>query len=168
MPARSPAPPPLVIDFSLADDLDVVAEMRRILDDRSGWVNASPVIPAEEIVGMPGSGTPLARLFSARGPTVPLVSWVPGPLGRDGTAGPVELGLQHAGGPKAVAQLRDAGHGPPSSWQVLSDNPRRGIVLVVPAEEDPRTCLEWSVRAAALLSPLVLPSAWRAAVFTRR
>jgi hypothetical protein len=161
---RTPSRPPELIEFSVEDRRSVLTVMRRLLRDRDGWVNLQPAMAPEDL---PDEGSGVTRVFSATGPRVPLVSWVPEP-GRGGVTGPVSLGVQHAAGPKALARLRDRGHPAPDGWRMLSDHPRRGLVVAVPGDEDPDTALVWVLRAAELLAPLALPRAWHAGVIHRR
>ena len=127
-------------------------------------MNLQPAIDAEDVPTQSG----VVRLFSASGPAVPLVSWVPGPKRRNGTTAQVSLGMQHAGGPRALRRLRDEGHPLISGWRVLADHPRRGFVVAVPDDEDPDVALVWVLRAAAMLASFPLPTAWHAGVIHRR
>ena len=54
----------------------------------------------------------------ARGPTVPLATWTPG-----------EIGIQHAAGQQVVRTLAERGVPVPEEWYVVSDHPKRGLVL---------------------------------------
>ena len=80
---------------------------------------------------------------------------------------PTSLGLQHPGGRRAIWRLRDAGIVVPDGWKVLSDHPRRGLVLSLPDGTDPQLTLDWLVRAAVELTEMALPDVWRAAVYRR-
>ena len=53
----------------------------------------------------------------------------------------------------------------PTGWRVRQDHPRRGLVIMVPAEQDHDSTLSWLLRAGAALSAVPLTGAWRAAVF---
>jgi hypothetical protein len=159
-------PPPELIEFTVQDRRSVLTVMRRQLQGRDGWVNLQPAVDPDDVP--PRDSSNLTKLFSAIGPTVPLGSWVPGPRRRNGTGEPVSVGLQHAGGPKAILRLRERGHPPVAGWRVLADHPRRGFVLAVPDDEDPDTALVWLLRAAELLAPMPLPAVWHAGVIHRR
>jgi hypothetical protein len=156
---------PELIEFTAEDRRSVLTVMRRQLRERDGWINLQPAVDPDEV---PDQGSGLMRAFSASGPAIPLVSWVPGARRRGGAGEPVSLGVQHAAGPKALRQLRDLGHPPVEGWRVLSDHPRRGFVLLVPDDEDPDTALVWVLRAAAMLAPFELPETWHAGVIHRR
>lgn len=137
--------------------------MVRLNRDRDGWLNLRPDIDLEDV---PLPDPAINRLFSTKGPAVPLVSWVPGRKRKRGVE-PTSLGLQHGGGPRAMWRLRDGGLVRPDGWKVLGDHPKRGLVLELPADESPEDTLDWVLRAAVMLTPIELPSAWRAGLFHR-
>jgi hypothetical protein len=155
---------PELIEFTAEDRRSVLTVMRRQLRDRDGWINLQPAIEPE---AAPDQGSGLMKVLTATGPSVPLGSWVPGARRRNGTVEPLSLGLQHAGGPKALRRLRDEGHPPVDGWRILADHPRRGFVLAVPDDEDPDIALRWVLRAATLLAPMRLPAEWHAGVIHR-
>ena len=97
---------------------------------------------------------------------IPFGTWVPGARKRGG-AEPTSLGLQHGSGPKAIWRLRDAGISLPPEWKVLSDHPRRGIVLTLPDETLPEDALDWLLEAAVVLTDanIDLRADWRAGVY---
>ena len=82
--------------------------------DGAAFVNLHPGVDAHEVP--PRSS--LAHLFGNRGPTVPLATWTPG-----------EIGLQHMAGQRAVRYLAERGVAVPDDWYVVSDHPKRGLVL---------------------------------------
>jgi hypothetical protein len=153
--------PTSVVEFRVGDTAPVVRIMRELAAAHAGWLNLQPDV---DVADVPDAGSPFGRLLTAAGPPVPLASWVPGEL-RRGRVADTSLGLQHPGGRKAVWQLRDAGITVPEGWRVRSDHPRRGLVLLVPADADPEVALDWLVRAALALTEMVLPDVWRAAVY---
>jgi hypothetical protein len=139
--------------------------MRRQLRDRDGWINLQPDVEPDEI---PEPGPAITRVFSPRGPAVPLASWVPGARRRNGTVEPLSVGLQHGGGTHALARLADGGLPLPEGWRRLSDHPRRGFVLTVPDDQDPDVALAWVIDAAIRLTTFPLPDRWHAGVFAAR
>ena len=163
MPGRSSNPPD-IIEFSAQNRSAVVRLMRELARERDGWLNLQPDIDLDEL---PDPGPTVLRVFSSRGPRVPLVTWVPGTKRRNGTYEPVSLGLQHPMGPRAIPKLRELGHPPPDGWRLLADHPRRGLVLLVPDDEDPDLALQWAMRAAGLLSQVPLPERWIAGRYVR-
>ncbi|HEY1633266.1 MAG TPA: hypothetical protein VGF64_00800, partial [Acidimicrobiales bacterium] len=106
----------------------------------------------------------LFGIFSASGPAVPICTWMPGKW-RGERRDPVSIGVQHAAGPRAVARLGSVGVEIPAGWRVRQDHPRRGLVVMVPAEQDHDTTLSWLLRAGAGLSLVPLTGTWRAVVF---
>jgi hypothetical protein len=159
-----PTSPPELLEFSLTHRAPVIDTMVRLNRDRDGWLNLQPDIDLDDV---PLQGPAVNRLFSNRGPAVPLISWVPGRKRKRG-AEPTSLGLQHGGGPRAMGKLRDAGLPRPASWKVLGDHPKRGLVLQLPEDASPEETLDWVLRAAVILTTFELPSHWRAGLFHRR
>ncbi|MDY7101593.1 MAG: hypothetical protein S0880_10435 [Actinomycetota bacterium] len=93
-----------------------------------------------------------ARLVTTRGPMVPVITVMGRARGRRSEPRPRELGLLHAAGTRAVARLRDEGHGPGTGWRVRQDHPRRGLVIDVPADVSSAEVVEWALTAAQVLS----------------
>lgn len=116
-------PSPVVIPH----DATVVA---RVFDElaaaRKGWVNLMPEIPTD--VPVPSTPNALA-VFSKRGPAVPLGTWTAPTEARNGTTAPAELGVQHGAAARAADTLTGTAGAVPSGWLVVSDHPRRGIVV---------------------------------------
>jgi hypothetical protein len=97
----------------------------------------------------------LGQVFGNSGPVVPLATWTPG-----------EIGLQHAAGQRVVRTLEERGVPVPEDWYVVSEHPKRGLVVrtyATPVED----VLAWLVRAATALCPLPIVGDWLAVVRTR-
>lgn len=154
---------PEVIEFDVDAPAQLVGRMRELARDRNGWVNMQPMVDEEDV---PRSGTGLLGWISAKGPAVPEATWVPGERRRKGVE-PDSIGLQHHGGPKARWTLAEAGTPIPDGWKVLSDHPKRGLVIELPDGVDPATIVDWLVRAARVLSSMTLPDRWVAVVHRR-
>ena len=149
------ASPPEQIDFSLSDRSTVLARMARLRESKKGWINLSPAIDEDQ--ELPARSSTFG-LFSGRGPDVPLCTWVPGP--------PVEVGIQHGAGAKAVKVLRELGEPVPDGWRVTQDHSRRGLVVVPSADASDETVLDWLLKTGtALASHLKLAGWWRAAIY---
>lgn len=119
--------------------------------DGAVFANLSPGVDARDVP----SRSPLAQLVGNSGPVVPLATWTPG-----------EIGLQHAAGQRAVKLLAERGVAVPDEWYVVSDHPKRGLVLRTydtPVEQ----VLRWLVRAATVTCPLAITGPWQAVVRTR-
>ena len=115
------------------------------------FINISPGVDTDEVP--PRSG--LTHLFGNRGPTVPLATWTP-----------EEIGIQHMVGQKVTRFLAERGCPVPEDWYVVSEHPKRGLVLKTyqsPAEQT----LAWLVQACRLLCPLEIHYPWQAVVRTR-
>jgi hypothetical protein len=152
-----PPPPPEQIDFALNDRAVVLDRMARMKDAKKGWINLSPAIDEDE-EPPPRSG--MFGLFGGRGPDVPLCTWLPGP--------PVQIGIQHAAGPKAKEVLKNLAEPVPDGWRVTQDHSKRGLVVVPPDGVPDEQVLDWLLRAGtALASHLKLAGWWRAAFYER-
>ena len=55
------------------------------------------------------------------------------------------IGLQHAAGTKVRPILAERGRAVPDGWAVRADNPKRGLVVEVPADTDQRALIGWLV-----------------------
>jgi hypothetical protein len=118
------------------------------------FVNLHPGVDAEQAPAPP-SQSPLGNLFGNRGPVVPLATWTRG-----------EIGLQHMAGQRFARFLADRGVPIPEEWYVVSDHPRRGLVLRT-YDAPPEATLRWLVRAATVSCPLEIVGPWHAVVHTR-
>ena len=149
------AAPPEQIDFVTNDRAAVLARMDQLVERKKGWINLSPALDEDED---PPPRSSTFGLFSGRGPDVPLCTWVPGP--------PVEIGIQHGAGTKAVQVLRDMGQPVPDGWRVTQDHARRGLVVAIPDGTPSQAVLDWLLSAGtALASHLKLAGWWRAAIY---
>lgn len=123
------------------------------LDDAT-FVNLHPGVDPDEAPPSP-SQSPLGNLLGNRGPAVPLATWTPG-----------EIGLQHMAGQRVVRFLADRGVLVPDDWYVVTDHPRRGLVLRT-YQSPPDEVLRWLVRAVEATCPLEVIGPWHAVVHTR-
>lgn len=155
---------PELIDFDPYAPDAVVARMRELARTRDGWVNMQPLVDEADV---PQTSVGVLGWISAKGPAVPEATWVPGEKKRNGELAPDSIGLQHRGGPRARATLAEAGAPIPAGWRMLSDHPKRGLVVQLPNDTDPKDVVEWLTLAARILSPMDLPNQWVAAVFRR-
>jgi hypothetical protein len=139
----------------------VLTRMAALTAAASGWVNIRPIIEAEHEPPPPG---PLS-IFGGSIHKVPTATWMPGKVERSGSIGATRVGLQHSGGPRVVATLRDLGMALPEGWRVVQDHPRRGLVAKLPAGADDAEVLEWLIQAAGTLCAVPHTGRWRAEVF---
>lgn len=121
-----------------------------LLHDLAGvtYVNLRPGVDVEGIPPVSGLG----QLFGNRGAAVPLATWTPG-----------EIGLQHGAGRRAAPLLAELGVGVPDDWYVVSDHPRRGLVVRT-YESPPADTLRWLVRAATAVCSVRITGPWLAEV----
>lgn len=136
----------LVVELPDGDITPLLAHL-----EGATFVNLHPGVDPDEVP--PRSA--LFSVFGNSGPTVPLATWTPG-----------EIGLQHMAGQRAVRFLADKGVPVPEDWYVVSDHPKRGLVLKTYATP-PEDALRWLVRAATVTCPLKIIGPWHAVVRQR-
>lgn len=141
------------------DDLSVVTDrMAALADTGTGWINFSPEVePGHE----PPPRSFGSILFSSRGAPVPLATW----SAPEKPGGQATIGIQHGSGPKAVAQLAERDLGLPAGWWKRSDHPRRGLVVMVPADADAEDVVWWLLAAGHALCAAPLTGSWLAKIF---
>jgi hypothetical protein len=155
---------PEYVEFAPDDTAVVVERMRRLAADRDGWINFHPGVDDDS--ELPTVSIGLIGWLSARGPSVPEATWVPGEAKRKGVQRD-SIGIQHPTGPKAKSTLADRGISIPEGWAVRADHPRRGLVLELPDGTDPDAIVDWLIRATTALSPKPLPPRWVGVVYRR-
>lgn len=111
------------------DPSALAAVMEELAAARGGWLNLLPEIP--EDVPVPETPGVLA-VFSKRGPVVPLGTWTAPAVDRKGVTQPSEIGIQHGAAARAADSLAGTPGEIPAAWTVLSDHPRRGVVVLPP------------------------------------
>jgi hypothetical protein len=144
------------------DDVDDVVERMDALADGSGWIVFDAAVNEDDLPPPPA----FAGLFSAKGPDVPELSWVPGERGKRRVE-PLTIGIRHGAGPKVKLKLIELGHPIPEGWYVVQDNPRRGLVAQVPDTESTAAVLDWLLGAASILANVPLSGNWRAKIYFR-
>jgi hypothetical protein len=148
---------PLVVEFHEDVRDAIVSRMVGLTVGPGGWINFSPGLDVDE---PPPARSPLAGLFTGRGPDVPFGTWSPA-----GRRDPSSVGIQHGRGPKALTQLAEMGVEMPAGWRRLSDHAKHGLVVAVPSTSDPAeldATLDWLLRATGLLCPIRRTGEWRA------
>jgi hypothetical protein len=111
-----------------------------------GWINLRPDVDPDDVPPRGGFG-----LFSARGPSVPLCTWMPADAKHQPPR--VSIGIQHGGGQRALRLLTEVDIRIDPAWRMLSDNPRRGVVIAVPATAPHDVVLGWLLQAGEALCP---------------
>jgi hypothetical protein len=152
-------PATVVLTFTVESVDAVVATMAELAAPPSGWLSLQPGFDAEQ-------SPPPRRwsgFFTARGPYIPVGTWVPGEKTRRGVEY-TAVGLQHGFGGAVAAWLGEQGIGVPVGWEVVSDHPSRGLVLAVPPAAPHDQTLRWLLDAGDRLCPVQLTGEWRATV----
>ena len=126
-------------------------ELIALLDDTAVFANLQPGVDPDEVP--PRSG--LSRLLGNQGTWVPLATWTPG-----------EIGLQHPAGQRVVRTLAERGVAVPEDWYVVTQTPKRGLVVRT-YQTPPAVTVPWLVQAAAALCPFEIVRPWPAKVRTR-
>lgn len=139
--------------FRRDDTTRVVAAMEELAvrGDGEGWVNITPVVKDEDLMRIPDRSG-LAGWFSARGPAVPVVTWMPPAAG--GRPRPAQVGLAHGTGPNALPRLADEGLALPAAWTKRQDHAKHGVVADLPEGVDLGEVVDWLLAAASQLSPV--------------
>ncbi len=149
---------PQLVAFDLADVAAVVDELSKLLSERAGgWVNLGPDLDEEVAAAL--SPSPVGRLFSARGPAVPLATILAADHSRRRSS-PGSVGLEHHGGPKAAQRLARAGIEAPEGLIKRQDHSRRGLVYEFTVAPDGAALLEFIVDAARELTAFELGASW--------
>ena len=157
--------PPIHVEFNETDPTPVLPYFAELAAAGAGWINFEPGYDAEDA---PPERSLFGLVFSARGPDIPLCTWVPPQAKRRGLSEPQSVGVQHGAGPKAVDKLAARGVDVPAGWRVMQDHSRRGLVLAVPDAVEPAAIVEWLIEAGTALCPIQLSGWWRAAVHEPR
>jgi hypothetical protein len=156
-----------VVHFFRSNPAELLGVLDDLARDRDGWVNLQAVENDED--GVPDAPPARAGMFNfltSRGPRIPVSTWVPGAVGTKHPE-PDSMGIQHGAGPKALRQLLAAGVTPPEGATMLSDHPRRGLVLTLPHGTAPAAVLSWIFAASDVLATDPLPDSWVAIVHHR-
>ena len=130
--------------------------------DGEGWVNITPVVKDEDLMRIPDRSG-LVGWFSARGPAVPVATWMP--PATSGRPRPAQVGLAHGTGPNALPRLAEDGVVLPATWVKRQDHAKHGVVADLPADVDLEEVIDWLLAAASLLTPLTpADDSWHAVV----
>jgi hypothetical protein len=151
------------VEIRTEDRTEVAACMAELDAQRSGWIN---VEPAFEEGDEPPPRPSMFGAFSGRGPDVPLATWTPAEQ-RGRRTEPASVGIQHASGPRAVARLAERGVPVPPGWRLLTDHPRRGLVVAIGDQATHDEVLAWLLAAAEALSNVRLTGRWLVTIHRR-
>lgn len=145
------------VHFRTGDTSEVIADLDRISAESTGkeWVTISPWVDPEHL---PVTSV-LRRMFTARGPKVPEVTWFPA-HGDE----PAQLGILHATGPNALDRLASAGTTAPATWRSIGDHSKRGVLFAIAPGSSSSQVVDFAVGAAATLAEVPTDDRWIAQV----
>ena len=149
---------PEQVRFTPDEPGELTALMDAMVERGTGWINTWPDVDDDDLPQRKS----FFSIFSGMGPAVPLCTWVAPQA--DQKPPHIEIGIQHASGPKAAKRLEQLGHPVPDRWVVLADHPKRGIVIAVHPDATVAATLEWLVTAGKALARAPIPEQWRATV----
>ena len=152
------------IVFTPGDADLVLAQMVRLLDAGSGWINFLPGSVDEEAKA-PDHPSVFSTLYGMGvQPPVTLATWIPPRRGRR-NADLVTIGIMHPRGRYAIKMLEGWDIHLPDGWRTKQDHNRRGLIVLAPVTERQETVLDWTIRATSALATTELTGAWKARVF---
>lgn len=150
------------IEFVPSDTAGVVAEMVQLTAAGDGWINLLPGVPDEE---PPPRASLLGSLVGAAPAAVTMCTWMPPRSTGRRVTNEVTVGILHPRGRRGAFQLAGLGVAVPDGWRVRQDHARRGLILMVPADESNTTVLDWTLSAGAALAVAPLTGSWQAHVY---
>ena len=133
--------------MSESDRSGLVEAVAGLGQTTTGWVNVLPVID-DDVAVPPTPG--IFAIFSKRGPVVPLGTWTTPELTRRGVS-VAQIGIQHGTAERAAVVLRPTDSAIPPDWKVVSDHPRRGLVVEPAGDATPLDIASWLLGALAEL-----------------
>jgi hypothetical protein len=154
-----PRTPPEQIEFRYDEWEPVLERMNELSREGTGWINLFPETVDEEIDRPPSGSSVFGTLFRNQAPEVPLGTWT----ARTDKA-PASVGISHAVRQKVAPTLVQAGIVAPTTWRLVQDNARRGIVVRVPDDEQPEQVLSWLMSAIDELCPVQITGQWLAEI----
>jgi hypothetical protein len=136
---------------------ELEATIRSLVSGGRGWVNLRPHVDDDDLPPVPSG---ITRIFSGRGPAVPMATFVAGNGGKVH-----QIGIEHGSGPKAARRLAAAGVVAPNGSLVKADHGRRGLVVAVPGDADPAAIARFLLDSATALSAVPIGGTWEAEVY---
>jgi hypothetical protein len=129
--------------------------------DGARWMNLGPAVTEDDVP----TGSALFGVFSARGPVIPIATWIPGYSTARGSQH-TSVGILHPTGRDAAARLRQRAAPVPSRWIVEQDHPKRGLIIAVPPDVDVATTLDALLAMTTALTPFPFGDRWAASFRT--
>ncbi len=115
------------------------------------WMNVSPWVDENNLP----EASLLVKFFSARGPEIPLATWVPATQRT-----PASLGFSHSAGKRAANQLVSVGLDFPENWLLKQDHTKRGLIFEIPEDELFAVVLDFMLHASSVLSGVPTDTRW--------
>ena len=147
-----------IIEFDPERPSSVLERMQAMVEAKHGWVNFEPIV---EEADLPPPQSSMLGIFSARGPAIPLCTWVAPTTTRKRTE-PMSIGIQHGIGKKALPHLATLGLTVPDGWRTRGDSPKRGVVIEIPTDAPLEEVLDWLLAAGEGLAVGPVSGRWRA------
>ena len=123
-------------------------------------MTVEPGVDDEHRVEPPGMFT----WFTARGPKVPVGTFVPG-----SEREPASVGLSHGAGRDAGERLADSGVVAPADWAARQDHPKRGMVWEVhPQRVDAEAVVRLLLEGTVVLATVPTTGGWVATIHRPR
>ncbi len=149
-----------IIPVSAEDRDELVDAIARVAAAGDGWINVEPSVDDDDRTEVPG----IFAWFSARGPQVPVGTFVAG-TDRD----PASVGLAHGSGRGAADRLVDAGVTAPGDWVARQDHAKHGLVWEIhPQRVDAPAVATLLTEGTVVLSTLPTTGGWVATVHEPR
>jgi len=149
------------VEFSVDELTQIVACMERLAIAGDGWINLIPRIADDD--ERPTS-IGFFTLFGGGGTGVTMCTWIPGSHDHRARIQP-SLGITHATGHRAAAELHSLAVPVPETWLVEQDHPSRGLILRVPSDEPHEQVLVWALRAVDALRTSPPIRGWRGDIY---
>ena len=133
---------------------DLESAIKKVIELEDGWINLEPAVDENDQNEVPG----FFAWFSARGPKVPVGTFVPG--NKQNFA---SVGIAHGSGRGASDQLEELGIKPPESWISRQDHAKHGLVWEIsPSHIVPSEVVSMILQGTVGLSTVPTTGGWTA------
>ena len=144
----------LFVDSESVEDLE--SAIQEISELGDGWINVEPVVAEDHQNEVPG----FFAWFSARGPKVPVGTFVPG-----NSQSLASVGVAHGSGRGASDQLQKMGIKPPEAWISRQDHAKHGLVWEInPGQVVASEVVSLLLQSTVGLSTVPTTGGWAATV----
>ena len=138
------------IGFTPDDGDRVLERMEAVAAARTPrqWMNIEPDVDPKDVP----TGSVLFRVFSARGPVIPVGTWIPRHAHK-GVEQAASFGLRHGTGKDGVQRLARAKAPMPGRWVIGQDHPKQGIIAYIHPDDTNADVLSYMCAAVDGLAP---------------